>query len=262
MPFTPTHALAILPIARWIPRLSLSALATGSMIPDLPLFLPIGISYLTMHTFLGVLTTCIPVGLIALFLFHRYIKQAVLLLSPLWIRSRLHAQEYSEKRWEPTEVAWDSVALALGAVTHIVWDAFTHEGRWGVQLFPALNSLFEIAGFHIHAYKLFQHGSSLIGLPLMALAAGLWRAKQSSRTPVFILRPALKTSIIASIAVICIVFAVAAGMFSAAHGLEIMAFYIATRFIGSLCILLLLVGIAIDGFSRQLVEDYSETLDS
>jgi len=46
MPFTPTHVAAIVPIS-WLTRnrLPFSALAIGSMIPDLQLFLPAWLSF-------------------------------------------------------------------------------------------------------------------------------------------------------------------------------------------------------------------------
>ncbi|MEV3856271.1 DUF4184 family protein [Streptomyces sp. NPDC050095] len=34
-------------------------------------------------------------------------------------------------------VCW-YVSVVLGATTHVVWDAFTHPGRRGVRLIPAL----------------------------------------------------------------------------------------------------------------------------
>ena len=50
MPFTPTHVLAILPIAALKrPALPFSALVIGSMIPDLPLFVPLSPDYGTTH---------------------------------------------------------------------------------------------------------------------------------------------------------------------------------------------------------------------
>lgn len=54
MPFTPTHVLAILPVAA-VKRFPLpfSALVIGSMIPDLPLFLPWSPGYDQTHSVAG-----------------------------------------------------------------------------------------------------------------------------------------------------------------------------------------------------------------
>ena len=67
------------------------------------------------------------------------------------------------------------VAIAIGAFTHIVWDAFTHQGQWGNQLIPALNrTVLTIAGQPIPGYKVLQYSSSLAGLPILFLCLLLW----------------------------------------------------------------------------------------
>ena len=66
------------------------------------------------------------------------------------------------RRWLPFP------ALTIGAFTHQIWDAFTHQGHWGTKLVPALNSAVWIGGFSVPGYKIFQYGSTLVGLPLLA----------------------------------------------------------------------------------------------
>ena len=41
-------------------------------------------------------------------------------------------------RTRQSSVGWWYVSAALGALTHVVWDAFTHLDRWGMRLFPVL----------------------------------------------------------------------------------------------------------------------------
>ena len=57
----------------------------------------------------------------------------------------------------------------MGALTHVVWDAFTHSGRWGVQLFPGLAETVHVGGVSIRGFKLLQYGSSVVFLPMMAV---------------------------------------------------------------------------------------------
>ncbi len=60
-----------------------------------------------------------------------------------------------------------AVSFVLGVLSHIVWDLFTHEGRWGVQAIPGLEEMWgPLPGF-----KWLQHGSSLIGLAIIAIWA-------------------------------------------------------------------------------------------
>ena len=61
-----------------------------------------------------------------------------------------------------------SIAILVGSTSHIVWDAFTHKGEWGVNLLPRLNNPIDIAGIVLPGYKLFQYGSTIIGLPILA----------------------------------------------------------------------------------------------
>ena len=35
---------------------------------------------------------------------------------------------------------WWYVSAVLGALTHVVWDAFTHLDRWGMRVFPVLGA--------------------------------------------------------------------------------------------------------------------------
>ena len=39
-----------------------------------------------------------------------------------------------------TPISKLALAIVFGSITHIVWDAFTHEGEWGMELVPWLNS--------------------------------------------------------------------------------------------------------------------------
>ena len=170
MPFTPTHVLAIVPVAaifRWLP---LSALAIGSMMPDAPMFVPL-FTYGVTHSTTGVFLVCMPLGMAAFMVFQCLLKRPLMALLPAWTQSRLTA--VSRPLLLPSIPFFLSVAAALviGAYSHLVWDAFTHEGRWGVQLVPALQKQYEIAGWSLPGFKIFQYGSTIIGLPLLVVCA-------------------------------------------------------------------------------------------
>jgi hypothetical protein len=64
VPFTPTHIAAILPVAAAAPRpFPFSALVVGSMIPDLPLFVTLPVTYATTHSITGLFLACLPLGM-------------------------------------------------------------------------------------------------------------------------------------------------------------------------------------------------------
>jgi hypothetical protein len=81
-------------------------------------------------------------------------------------------------RWRPfsspaeisSALQWLLAASGLlaGAVTHLVWDAFTHEGARGVRMIPWLEDpIVEIGNHHMAGVRLLQNGSSLVGLVIV-----------------------------------------------------------------------------------------------
>lgn len=174
MPFTLTHIAGILPIAAIWRGVPFSALVIGCVIPDLRLFLPIGPHYGITHSFVGVPTACVPMGLVAFVLFQNLVKVPVMSLLPTLVQQRLAFCALPLRTWAMEFWIRVVIGIAMGAVTHVVWDAFTHQGRWGVQWFPVLDASVEFAGFSLPGFKALQYGSSVVFLPLMTVAFAWW----------------------------------------------------------------------------------------
>jgi hypothetical protein len=66
-------------------------------------------------------------------------------------------------------------ALVVGAATHVLWDEFTHPGRWGTQHIGALRT--DWAG--LAGYRWAQYGSGVLG---GVVIAG-WLIRWWLRTP-------------------------------------------------------------------------------
>lgn len=166
MPFTPTHILAALPVHFSYRKLLLSPLAVGSMIPDFVMFFPIS-DYHFSHSLVGLFAYCLPMGMLVYYLWELCGKEFAIALSPQWVQYRIYDYRRSKPRLSVIDILLTAIAIVIGSITHIVWDAFTHKGEWGVELIPLLASKLEIVGMGLPGYKLFQYGSTFIGLPLL-----------------------------------------------------------------------------------------------
>lgn len=155
MPFTISHTVAVLPLFR--KKLSWSALAIGSMVPDLPLFLDAG-RYSVSHSILGLITYDLPAGLMFWAIWSFIMREPSRLLCPKPLRANLfdnHPSRLSKVRI--------IMSILIGSGTHIFWDSFTHLNALGPQLIPGL--LFGIA--NIPVYKWLQLISSVAGLVVL-----------------------------------------------------------------------------------------------
>jgi hypothetical protein len=173
MPFTISHVAAVMPFARPLARWRLlSAAVIGSMVPDFGWFLPWPWrpARFETHSLDALLTFCLPVGLASYWLFQRLIRTPLIELLPPGAYARWHGAEApadirSAKQWIAA-----AGGLLGGAVTHLIWDAFTHEGGRGVRLLPMLEEpVAYIDGHTVRGLALMQDLNSLIGLVVVAL---------------------------------------------------------------------------------------------
>jgi phage shock protein PspC (stress-responsive transcriptional regulator) len=174
MPFTLSHPAAVVPLKRVLPWTVLSALAIGSMTPDFPYFVGAGDFRWRTHGFASVIPFSMPVGAAVYFVFQRWLRAAWIDLLPAAFSARI------PRRGTRASLAAILASVALGALTHVLWDSFTHEHQAGVNLVTPLNVvLFELLGFPVRGFNLLQHVSSAAGA--LALALGVWR--WLARTP-------------------------------------------------------------------------------
>jgi hypothetical protein len=192
MPFTVSHAAAVLPFTRPLARWRLlSAAIIGSMVPDFGLLLPWRPPRIETHSAIGLLTFCLPVGLATFWIFQQLIKEPILAVLPdaayaRWRAFSAPADLGSLKQW-----VLGALGVVAGAVTHLVWDGFTHEGARGVRMIPALDDpIVDFAGHRLVGARLLQDVSSLVGLAIVLaiVAYGLRRGDPREAVPVRSLR--------------------------------------------------------------------------
>src|SRR5271168_2022571 len=182
MPYTISHAAVVLPFSRLLARWQLlSAAVIGTMAPDFRVFLPWRLGHVETHSTMSLLIFCLPVGLITYWVFQGLIKTPVLEVLPdgAFVRWRPFAAPASIRSARQWLLA--ACAILAGALTHLVWDAFTHEGARGVRWFPMLDDpIIEFGRRHVDGVTLMQDLSSLIGLILVVaiVAHGLRRGSE------------------------------------------------------------------------------------
>jgi len=176
MPYTISHTAAVLPFSRWLrPRRLLSAAVIGSMIPDLGYLLPYHLPRADTHALHALFAFCLPAGLACYWLFQLLIKPAALEALPDGAYAHALSVAASARIGALRDWLRASVGVLAGAITHLSWDAFTHEGARGVRMFPALNdNLADVGGHRLLIYKILEQGSSVIGLLVVLWIA--WRA--------------------------------------------------------------------------------------
>ncbi|MEA3105450.1 MAG: hypothetical protein QOI88_55 [Gammaproteobacteria bacterium] len=194
MPFTISHVAAVVPFSRPLARWRLlSATIIGSMVPDFGFLMPWRPARIETHSAIALLTFCLPVGLATFWIFQRMIKTAVMEVLP----------DHTYSRWQPLAAPADlgslrqwvlgACGILAGAITHLVWDAFTHEGARGVRMIPSLDEpIVDFAGHRLMGARLLQDGSSLIGLAvvLFVVIYGLRRDSATEEAPARTLRRA------------------------------------------------------------------------
>ncbi len=167
VPFTVSHIAAVLPLRR--SGLPFAALAAGSIAPDLPYFLPLlsrlGAHSGVTHSRVGVLTADVALGLAA-WMVWRAMALPLHDLAPHAVRTRW--QPWARPAAHAPQVL---LAVAVGAATHVGWDEFTHQGRFGARHIAALAELHPALPGDLPGYQYAQFVSSIVGLALLAWIA-------------------------------------------------------------------------------------------
>jgi len=194
MPFTISHVAAVLPFSRLLAKWRvLSATIIGSMVPDFGILLPWRPERSETHSAMALLTFCLPVGLASFWIFQLLFKTPIMEILPDSTYARWRNFAVPARLGSPSQWLLAACGIEAGAVTHLVWDAFTHEGARGVRMIPMLDEpMFDFAGHHLIGSRLLQDVSSIVGLSIvLALVVYALRpGRGSSALPARQLQPA------------------------------------------------------------------------
>jgi len=185
MPFTVSHAAAVLPLRKL--NLISSAFIVGSMAPDLPYIIG-NTEYRDLgHRFPGLVVFTLPASLLALWLFHNVIKRPVIELLPTGMQERIHHQTGEFKFLPASRFLAILGSMSLGILSHVVWDSFTHPYTWPWRQFVWLRSFVHVPFVHhrLQVFAALQYSSTIIGMLALAIWVALWyrRSAPGVRVP-------------------------------------------------------------------------------
>ncbi|MFD3399093.1 DUF4184 family protein [Kribbella sp. NPDC058693] len=178
MPFTLAHPAAVLPLIRR--PLVASALVAGAVAPDLLYVDPIyrfatqyinGNFTLTLtHEFTSALWLDPLLALLLLAVFNLVLQRPLIALAPAPLAARLPSSA-------TPSLLWTVISAVIGAVTHVVWDSFTHGDGYFVRHFPGVFRATVTPAWDVN--RILQYVSTLGGCLVLAI----WLYRWYRRTP-------------------------------------------------------------------------------
>jgi hypothetical protein len=181
MPFPLAHPAAVLPLRHYCPQqLNFTALVIGSLIPDLGYaFGNLHVSEFSHRFWAGTFGFCLPVGLLALFMFYR-LRSSVVGILPNRYRQVLFPL-CQQPAGAPLPL---TASLIIGAWTHVFLDSLTHDHGWLVEHIPKLQSfLFTIGNTDFRVCDLLYAGCTFAGVVWVALRYLCWLEKVVADPP-------------------------------------------------------------------------------
>ncbi|WPO79408.1 DUF4184 family protein [Flavobacterium sp. KACC 22761] len=172
MPFTFSHPAIILPF-KYFPKrwFSMTGLVIGSLTPDFEYFIRMKVKSIYSHTFLGILWFDLPLAIVLAFIFHNIVRNSLFINLPKPFQKRLHS--FTEFNWNiHFKKSWFVILISIliGIISHLFWDAFTHEHGYFVSHIPDLSHFILLFEKKIPIWKIFQHLSTFIGGLFILLA--------------------------------------------------------------------------------------------
>lgn len=234
MPFTPAHIAAVLPVTsrprRWVVP---AAWVIGSVVPDLVWFLSGTDAYNLGHSLRGVVTVDLAVGAAMV------IAWRLLVLTPTRDVLPRALGEHVPDRGSLRPWEWPAAVFGVvaGALTHVVWDSFTHPGRWGSSHIPLLRD--DIGPMPGSRWA--QYLSGLIGVAIVAVfLVRYWRRTPGRPVVNRKLSPAMRVAFLVAVLGTPVLLAVLTGVDRMPEGLRIAAAATLRRFSVTFVIMVLL----------------------
>jgi len=181
MPFTLAHPAIMLPLDK-TERFSLTALIAGSMVPDFEFFFQMREVENIGHHWYGILFFDLPVAILFCYAFHNLLKHLLIINLPKSYRKKfIDMIDFNWNEYAAANKMKVFLSLLVGILSHITWDAFTHNNGFFVILIPVLSEQIKIAGKQLPVYFLLQIFSSIAGMWVVYWAIKKMPSNQEQR---------------------------------------------------------------------------------
>lgn len=174
MPLPLAHPAAVLPLRRYCPRwLDFPALIVGSLSPDMGYaFVFAGMEVQKFSHQLAGLLFCLPVGVLALWVFHHTCPLVVRCLPEIYRKALLPR---CRRRLGP--LAPVLISLLIGTLLHQFMDSFTHKDGWLTEQLAVLQfPLYQRGHRTLRVCHLLWYFCSFAGITWVCLAYQDWLA--------------------------------------------------------------------------------------
>lgn len=164
MPFTFSHPTYAFPLKYIKPKyFSVTGLILGSMAPDFEYFIMLEPYRSIGHSILGLIIQAIPLSIITAFIFHRLVKEQIVLHLPsiFGLNQRAYNLLGDWKLKNLRDWLIFICSIIIGFISHITIDACTHVSGYFVIYFAFLR---EVIFYNLPLYKVLQYGLSIFGL--------------------------------------------------------------------------------------------------
>lgn len=230
----------------------MSAVIIGCFAPDFEYFIPFQHHGSFGHTLPGAFILDLPLGLLVLWLFHRYAKEPLAACLPIRARARLQLGPRSLPINSLSRLFLIVFSILVGVATHILWDSFTHPGYWISDHLPFLSIEVSLPLFGPRPwYGILQYFSSAFGIFVLLVWGIHWYRNATPVSPKPN-REAIKSD---RIALACsflialfaaLVRAIAFGLPDGVHGAQRFMTIIAITAIAVFCFQIVIYGIVRD----------------
>lgn len=197
MPFTLAHPVASIPLKKYLGDYgALSALFIGAIVPDFVYMMPPEFVYyyrLESHTLMGLIKVCLPLGIGFFYLYHLLMAPVIVSAFPEILGRKL-PRHLSLGQCPPlTNAHAIIVSILIGAATHVIWDAFTHERHMPQYIELLRTPLATLDGYPIMPFRVLQHLGTVIGTPLLLWWIWKWfRTAPDIQTKVWLPKPTVR----------------------------------------------------------------------